>query len=225
LAAATDTGQAQESDAGPRDRAAGPTRLCIATRTPRPAEEMIRFVVGPDDTVVPDIRRRLPGRGVWVTATAETVAQAVVRNAFARSLRRPVRVPSDLAAQTERLLERSALDALAIAYKAGLVACGFGKVEEALKSDRAVALIHAAEAAEDGVRKLQALARRYGGTQAPVSIDGFTAPQLDLALGRPNVIHAALLAGPASGAFLARYGGLAAFRGSGTAAAIATAGG
>jgi predicted RNA-binding protein YlxR (DUF448 family) len=183
---------------------------------------MIRFVVGPDDTIVPDIKRRLPGRGVWVSASAAAVAQAVARNAFARSLRRSVRVPADLPALTERLLERHALDALAIAYKAGLVACGFAKTEEALRNGRAVALIHAAEAAADGVRKLDAVARR-GGEKPVVSVTGFTTLQLDLALGRPNVIHAAVLAGPASEAFLARFGGLAAFRGNGTAETIATA--
>ena len=184
---------------------------------------MIRFVAGPDDTVVPDIKRKLPGRGVWVIATADAIAKAVARNAFARSLRRPVRAPADLVATTEWLLERSALDALAIANKAGLVATGFSKVEGALMGGRTTGLIHAAEAAADGVRKLEAAKRRHAGENPPISLGKFKGVQLDLALGRPNVIHAALLAGPASEAFLVRYRSLASFRGSEAAGDIATA--
>src|SRR5690606_27211076 len=97
------------------------------------------------------------------------------------------------------------------------------KTEQALERGRVVALIHAAEAAAAGLRKLGGLARRYSGEKLPIFVTGFTAAQLDLALGRPNVIHAALLAGPASGAFLARYGGLTAFREGGTAETIAAA--
>jgi predicted RNA-binding protein YlxR (DUF448 family) len=185
---------------------------------------MVRFVADPDGAIVPDIKRKLPGRGVWVSATAAAIEKAVARNAFSRSLKRPVRVSAELPALTRRLLEKSALDALAMAYKAGLVLCGFAKVEAALAEGRAVAVIHAADAAADGVRKLDALVRRHGGEKKPVSVTTFAGTQLDLALGRPNVIHAALLAGPASEAFLARFRGLAAFGGSGTADEIATAG-
>jgi uncharacterized protein len=217
---AADEAQGSEADTGPHDRKAGAERLCVATRTVRPTAEMIRFVIGPDDTVVPDIKRKLPGRGVWVTATTDAVAKAAARNAFARSLKRPVRVPADLAAVTERLLEQSVLDALSIAHKAGLVRFGFTKVEATIATGSAVALLHAADASADGVRKLTAAKRRHG-ESGPVSIAAFTAMQLDLAFGRPNVIHAALLAGPASEAFLARYGGLAAFRESATAGELA----
>lgn len=218
LMAPGDMNSAPETDSGPRDRSGGPMRLCALTRTNRPISQMIRFVVGPDGTVVPDIKRRLPGRGVWVTATAEAVRQAASRNVFARSLRRAVQVPADLAALTDRLLEKSALDALAIAYKAGLAVCGFAKVEQILRGDGTVAVIHAADAAPDGVRKLESARRRSGeGEKAPVSVRIFTKAQLDLAFGRPNVIHAALLAGPESEAFLARLSGLIAFRGGGTA--------
>lgn len=207
---------AQETDAGPRDRSGGLQRLCIATRVVRPAAELIRFVVGPDDTVTPDIKRNLPGRGVWVTATAQAVGQAVARHAFARSLKRPLTVPAELVATTERLLEKSTLDALAMASKAGAVRTGFVKVSLALAHGEALALLHAAEAAADGIRKLEAAKRRHQGENEPISIGVFTAMQLDLAFGRPNVIHAALLAGPTSGTVLARYASLAAFRGNAT---------
>ena len=97
-----------------------------------PVGDLIRFVVAPDGSVVPDLKRRLPGRGVWVTATRHALAEAVTRKVFARGFKRDVRVAPDLVDVTERLLERAALDALAIAHKAGRVAAGFAKVEAAL---------------------------------------------------------------------------------------------
>src|SRR3954452_4554762 len=106
-------------DAGPHRVA--PERLCIATRAVKPVTEMIRFAVGPDGMVVPDVKGKLPGRGVWVTGSHTVLAAAMSRKAFGRSFKRDVQVPRDLVATTERLLERSVLDALAIAYKARLV--------------------------------------------------------------------------------------------------------
>jgi predicted RNA-binding protein YlxR (DUF448 family) len=204
-----------ETDAGPRDNPARRERLCIATRTARPIGAMIRFVVGPDGAVVPDLKRRLPGRGVWVTATREALATATGRNAFARGFKRPVQVPADLAERTERSLERAALDALSMVHKSGLAEIGFARVAAALAAHDIAALLHAAEAASDGVRKIAQAARQRLGESAgllPV-VTAFASAQLDLALGRPNVIHAALLAGPASEAFLARYRSLLGFRG------------
>jgi predicted RNA-binding protein YlxR (DUF448 family) len=192
-------------DGGPQSR--GRERLCVATRTVRPVADLIRFVVGPDGAAVPDIKCRLPGRGVWVTATQEALADAIARKALARGFKRAVRLPADLAAQTERLLVQAVIDALAMAGKSGLVAAGFAKAAAALEHDRATALVHAVEASRDGVRKLDAIARRQSGGQAaetPSVIEFLTTAQLDLALGRSNVIHAALLAGPASDTFLSR---------------------
>src|SRR5262249_1279323 len=110
------------------------------------------------------------------------------------------------------LLERAALDALAIARKAGLVAMGFGKVEAVLAREPVIALIHAAEAAPNGITKLNAALRqsRQAGSTAVIRI--LSMAQLDLALGRPNVVHAALLAGPASENFMARLRRLECFR-------------
>ena len=119
-----------ELDTGPRAQEL--ERLCVATRTVRPVADMIRFVVGPDGEAVPDLKRKLPGRGVWVTATQDALSDAVKRKALARGFKREVRLPADLVARTEQLLERAALDALAMAGKAGLVATGFTKVEAAL---------------------------------------------------------------------------------------------
>src|ERR1044071_2106553 len=103
----------EEADTGPRDNKPGTERLCVATRTVRPVGELIRFVVGPDGAVVPDLKRRLPGRGVWVTATRSAVDEAAKRNVFARSLKREPKAPADLGVQLDRLLENAALDALA----------------------------------------------------------------------------------------------------------------
>jgi len=200
-------------DAGPH-RAPGSERLCIVAREVRPVADLIRFVMGPDREVVPDLKRRLPGRGVWVTATRAAVAEAVKRRAFGRGFKAEVRVTPDLPETVERLLEQSVLDALSIAYKAGRTAVGFSQVERALGREPVVALLHAAEAGREGVRKLAAAARSGLGEKAGAlaTVDRFTGAQLDLALGRPNVVHAALLAGSASDGFLARYRSLERFR-------------
>ncbi|HXW39758.1 MAG TPA: RNA-binding protein [Xanthobacteraceae bacterium] len=199
-----------ELDRGPRRP--GAERLCVATRTVRPVAQLIRFVVGPDGEAVPDLKHKLPGRGVWVTATQDALSDAIKRKVFARGFKREVRLGTDLIERTERLLQRAVLDALAIAGKASLVAAGFTKAQAALGQGEVVALIHAAEAGADGVEKLNAALRRSP-QRAPVTVIGcLTSAQLDLALGRPNVIHAALLAGPPSDTFLARLRRLQRFR-------------
>jgi predicted RNA-binding protein YlxR (DUF448 family) len=191
-------------DRGPKGAAA--ERFCALSREAKPIADLIRFVVGPDGAVVPDLKRKLPGRGVWVTATEDALAQAVKRNVFAKSFKKDVRAANDLVGQTERLLERSALDALAIAGKAGQVVAGFTRVEAALSGDDVIALLHARDGAADGKRKLNGLAGRGDeNARGTAIIEAFTSSQLDLALGRSNVIHAAVLAGDASTGFLARY--------------------
>jgi predicted RNA-binding protein YlxR (DUF448 family) len=207
------TPQDQALDAGPRKAAAGAERLCAATGAVRPIAEMIRFVVSPEGSAVPDLKRRLPGRGIWITATRQALHKAIARKAFARSFKRDVRIATDLVETTERLLERAALEALGIAHKAGKVALGFTKVEAALAHDAVAALLHAADAAPDGVRKLSDALRRTGSDRTRIAIvRQFTSAQLGLALGRPNVIHAALIYGPESKAFLARAARLERFR-------------
>ena len=199
-----------ELDKGPRS--GGLERFCVATRTVRPVENLIRFVVAPDGQAVPDLKRKLPGRGVWVTATQGALDAAIKGRAFTRGFKRDVRVSADLVSHTERLLEKAALDALAVANKAGLVAVGFAKVERALAQDRVIALLHTVEAAPDGVRKLDAARRRLPQAGWVAAIGFLKSNQLDLALGRPNVVHAALLAGSVSDTFLARLRRLERFR-------------
>jgi uncharacterized protein len=201
----------------------GSQRTCIATREVRSPDEMLRFVRGPDGAVVPDLRRRLPGRGVWVTASADAVALAVKRKAFGRSLRAEVRVDQALPALVDRLLAEAALQSLAMANKAGRVVCGFSKVEAALRGREMAALIHASDAAEDGKRKLAPRRSDAGRPDAAPIIELFNSEQLSLALGRPHVIHAALLSGPVSAAFLDRSGALARYRGPSRAPAAGSA--
>jgi len=197
-----------ELDSGPRGRERA--RFCAATRTVQPVSELIRFVIGPNGEAIADIKSKLPGRGIWVTATRDALGEAIKRKAFARGFKREVRLPADFVERTERLLERSALDVLAIAGKAGLVAAGFTRAETALAGKEVVALLHAAEASPAEARRLDGAWRRQAGS--PVVIGFLTSAQLDLALNRPNVVHAALLAGPASETFLARCRRLERFR-------------
>ena len=210
-------GQTQESalDLGPHKTAPGTQRSCAATGAVRPVDEMIRFVMNPDGVAVPDLKRRLPGRGRETAgaATDRGLSHAALeRNAFARAFKRDVRVTPDVVDTTERLIERTALEALAICHKAGKVAIGFSNVAAALARARVVAVCNAAEAAPDGRRKLAAALHRRADVAEIRTVDAFTSVQLDLALGRSNVVHAALLAGPASDGFMTRCSSLERFR-------------
>src|SRR5689334_4054677 len=201
-----------ELDIGPRTDKSATMRMCAVSREQRPVDELIRFVLSPQGEVVPDLKRKLPGRGLWITASRARVAEAVRRNQFSRGFKRDVRAAQTLASDTEKLLVKSATDALAMAAKAGQVVAGFAKVEEALSGRpakaRVLALIHASDGAADGIRKLDAIVRQRGGNHGespafPV-VTALSSAELDLALGRANVIHAALLAGPAGKTFLSR---------------------
>src|SRR5882672_1185045 len=128
LAEIADIAQDNDLDRGATSVAPGTERTCALSRKFKPVSELIRFVVGPAGEAVPDVKRKLPGRGIWVTATRAAIEEAVKRNVFARGFKRDVRIARDLAADTEQLLERAALDALAIAGKAGQVVTGFAKV-------------------------------------------------------------------------------------------------
>jgi uncharacterized protein len=199
-------------DNGPRTEKSATMRMCAVSRKVRPIDELIRFVVSPSGEVVADVKRKLPGRGLWLSASHGTVAEAVRRNHFVRGFKRDVRTAATLADDTEALLVRSTIEALAVAAKAGQVISGFSKVEAALAGSRreaaVEALIHASDGASEGIRKLDALARQIPGnigksSEFPI-VTTLISAQLDLALGRSNVIHAALLAGPASKTLLSR---------------------
>lgn len=191
-------------------------RTCIVTRKAgQPDDGLIRFVAGPDLSIVPDLKRKLPGRGCWVTASRKHVEEAARKNLFRRALKAETTVPPDLAGMVDRLLSASALGALGLARKAGALAMGAAQVEAAVRSGDAFAVLHAQEAAADGVRKI-AQARRavlhMEGPEIP-AFKLFSEVELGLALGGTNVIHAAVLAGDAGKAALKRVVALDRYRG------------
>jgi predicted RNA-binding protein YlxR (DUF448 family) len=156
--------------------------------------------MAPDGAIVPDLARRLPGRGVWVAATRETVAAAVRQKAFARSLKQQVSMPDDLPGLVERLLVKRVGEALSLTNKAGLLVAGFAKVEGLLQQAAAVILIHASDAAADGVEKLNRKFKALVGSEGCENsiLAELTSAELSLAIGRPNVVHAAASEGGAS---------------------------
>ena len=177
------SGTAMEADEGLAER------MCIVTREVKNEAELVRFVRGPDGAVVPDIDRKLPGRGVWVSLSRERVAEAVRRKAFGRGLGES-RIDPHLPELVSDLLRKAALGYLSLAKKAGALVAGSAKVENLLASGKARLLVHACDAASGGERKLQAMA---GPATATVRL--FTSEEMSLALGRPNVIHAAVAGG------------------------------
>jgi predicted RNA-binding protein YlxR (DUF448 family) len=187
-------------------------RECALTREQKPVGDLIRFVVGPDDRLVPDTDAKAEGRGVWVTLGEKQVAEAVRRKAFAKSLKTAVTLPDDLAGLTRRRLTERLTQSLSMARKAGQLVTGFAKVKSALEAGDAIALITATDAAEDGRHKL--LATLKGSTKAAEE-QGVAVPeiphfelldsaQLGLALGLESVIHAALTQGAAGEAAVQR---------------------
>jgi predicted RNA-binding protein YlxR (DUF448 family)/ribosomal protein L7Ae-like RNA K-turn-binding protein len=164
-------------------------RMCIVTREVLDEAQLIRFVRGPEGAVVPDINRKLPGRGVWVGLNRAKVAEAVKRRAFNRGLGE-VTAGTDLPDLVGGLLRRAALSYISLAKKAGEAVAGAAKVEEMVTSGRARLVIHAREAAQNGRQKIDNLS---GPSVETLSL--FTSTELDLAFGRANVIHAAVAQG------------------------------
>src|SRR5579883_444354 len=133
-------------------------RRCVVSRRVAPKEHLIRFVAAPDGTVVPDLRCRLPGRGIWITAQRFVVDQAVSGGVFSRGLRTGVKVSAHLGQEVDSCLEKRALHALAFAHKAGVCRLGYNQVEEALRSGKVAGLFAAMEASENQWNTLKHLA-------------------------------------------------------------------
>jgi predicted RNA-binding protein YlxR (DUF448 family) len=190
-------------------------RTCIVTRKAGEPDGLIRFVAGPDLSVVPDLKRNLPGRGCWVSAERRYIDEAVRKNLFRRGLKAEVQVAPDLGETVDRLLAQRALGALGLARKAGAIALGAAKIESKVRSGEALAVLHAVEASDDGVRKI-ANARRavvHEGGPRMAAYKLFREAEMGLALGGTNVIHAAVLAGDAGKAALKRVVALDRYRG------------
>ncbi len=169
--------------------AENPQRRCIVTGEVKNKSELVRFVVGPDGRVVPDVAGNLPGRGLWLTASREVVGIAVAKGRFAKAARGPTVSEADLADQVGRLLARRCLDLVGLARRAGQAVTGFEKVRTCLRQNDAAVLLAASDGAGDGRAKLSGLA----GTIPEVAV--FSRAELSSALGRENVVHAAVRPG------------------------------
>lgn len=190
-------------------------RTCIVTRKTGEPDGLIRFVVAPDGSVVPDIKRKLPGRGCWVTAERRFVDEAARKNLFRKAFKAEVTAPADLGGMVDRVLTQNALGAIGLARKAGALATGAAKVEAVVRSGEALAVLHAFEGQPDGIRKITQARRATVHLGGP-EIDAyklFSEAELGLALGALSVIHAALLAEDAGKAALKRVVALDRYRG------------
>jgi uncharacterized protein len=168
-------------------------RRDIVTGESGSEEALIRFVAGPDREVVPDLARKLPGRGIWVRADRASVETASKKGLFARSAKAPLKAAPDLADLVDRLLAKRCLEQLGLARREGVLISGFEKATAALKSGKVGWLIEACDGAPDGRRKLLSLAARS--SNPPEVCGAFSSEELGLATGQENVIHTVLLAG------------------------------
>lgn len=185
----------------------GPWRRCLVGGVSRRADEMIRFVVAPDGTVVPDVAGRLPGRGFWLSAGRDIVKTACAKKLFAKAARAQVTVAPDLDVEVEYLLVRRCLDLLGMARRAGQVAVGFEKVRNHLRKAKAGILLAATDGAANGREKVAALA-----PDVPL-IGFFSSDELGAALGREHAVHAVVAPGAIADKLLREAARLAGFRG------------
>ena len=190
-----------------KDRDDGPERRCIVTGESQPRGGLVRFVIGPDAQVVPDVAGKLPGRGIWVTATRAAIDQAVARKLFARAARQPVTVPEGLADMVHDQLARRVIDLVSLARKAGDAVAGYEKTRDALDSGAMAVLIQASDGSARGKTKL----RPPEGPDAHLTC--LTAQEIGLAFGREHVIHAALAAGGLASRVVEEAARLASMRG------------
>jgi predicted RNA-binding protein YlxR (DUF448 family) len=192
----------------------GPERLCAVTRQCLDPKDLIRFVLAPDGIVVPDLDRRLPGRGVWVGCDRQLVDRAVTAKVFAKSLKTKAEAPADLSERVENLLVRRVGETLSLANKAGLAVTGFDKVFATLDKTPVATVLHGADAAADGRSKIDKKFQAIQGSRgepAPI-VDVLTIAQMSLAIGRGSVVHAALTPGGLSDRFLEEAGRLSRYR-------------
>jgi hypothetical protein len=169
-------------------------RRCIVTGEIMPDNRLIRFVLAPDGQVVPDVAAKLPGRGLWVTASRAAIAEAVEKKLFARAAKAPANASPDLADRAEKALVARMLGDLGLARRSGALVLGFDNVLRALEGPKAPSLlIDASDGAADGKRKLYNAAHARG--VKPQLLTCLSSAELGLALGRENVIHAAVQPG------------------------------
>jgi len=184
----------------------GPLRRCIASGLSGPKETLVRFVIGPDGVVHPDVDGRLPGRGIWLSARRDVVNTAVTKSLFAKAARRKVGIPSNLAESVGHLLARRCLDLLSLARRAGQAVTGYEKVVAEIKGGRVAVLLEAQDAGEHGIGKIKALARGV-----PVT-EYFSAPELGSAFGRDHAVHVAVAPGGLAERLIVEMSRLSGFR-------------
>lgn len=168
------------------------------TRESGPRTGLVRFAVGPDGTVVPDVDERLPGRGLWVSAERAVLARAVDKRLFSRGAGRAVRADADLVDRVEALLARRCLELLALARRSGAAVAGLAKVRQALQAGRPGVLLEASDGAPDGRARLRALA----GDRPVIAV--LTAGELAGAFGREHTVHAFVDSGGPGGGLVDR---------------------
>ena len=184
-------------------------RRCLVTGETAPRRELLRFVVGPGDEVMPDVLGTLPGRGLWLRARRDIVAAACARNHFARAARRPVATPAELPERVEALLAQRCVDILGLARRAGQAVSGFEKVRGWLGAGRAGVLVTASDGAPRASAKLGAA------EHAPARIDVLRAAELARAFGRERVVHVAVAPGALAERLRLEAARLGGFRGGG----------
>ncbi|MBW9052241.1 RNA-binding protein [Rhizobium mesosinicum] len=203
-------------------------RMCIVTRESGLPDELIRFVAAPDGTVVPDLKRELPGRGCWVKIDRSLVERAVAKKLFARALKADVRAADNLGEQVERLLLQQLLQMMNMARKAGQLVTGSAKVDAAIRSGAALAVFHSTDAAADGVRKIdQARKAWHLGMETEEEIPSFrlfSESEMEGVMGQNAFIHAAVLAGQAGEGVVKRAKMLEQYRNGGQSRAPGGAG-
>ena len=199
--------EASAGDRSPRRGEESPERRCIASGEVRPKDQLLRFVIGPEDRVVLDLSGTLPGRGLWLSARRDMIEKACARNLFARAAKSSAQVPEDLMEQVEEALRRRCLDLIGLARRAGQAVSGFDKVRAWLVSGRAAVLIEASDGSADGRGKISAVGR--GVTPGLPIVELFDAATLGQTMGRDRAVHVAMTRGRLSLRFLADAGRLA----------------
>ncbi len=209
-----DAQEQQDDEEIGTDRETGPLRLCVVTRQSLEPIELIRFVAGPGGVIVPDLSKKLPGRGVWVTVERPLLDRAIKQNSFAKSLKKQIKIPDGLADQVDMLLMLRTINALSLAKKSGSILTGATKIDAALEKGTVAVLLHGLDAAADGRAKLDrkfiAISAAHGREARIFAL--LTIEQMSLAIGGQNVVHAALNHGGAAEKYAVEAGRLTRFR-------------
>ncbi len=212
-ASETDTDPPEADAIDDFDNETGPLRRCIVTRVRLPKESMIRFVLGPDRMVVPDLAARLPGRGMWLSASADVVETSRIKGglarSFARAARGPVTLPVDLTALLQDLLVRRIVDLLGLARRAGQAVSGFQKAREWLMAGRAGLVVQASDgSADERMRFLSGTRERGVAVAAPLP-----SAELGRIFGRDHAVHVVISPGRLAGTLANEIARLSALRG------------